>query len=349
MSSPLRRERERPADCGRMRARCALAAAVGLLAATAVATGARAATVPLGTADSFAVLGGSAVTNTGPSVIGGDLGVNPGTAVSGFPPGIVLGAPHFTDAVALHAQQDLTTAYNDAAGRSSSATISSDLAGRTLTRGVYTAATSLGLSGALTLDGQGNADAVFVFQAGTTLTAGSGSHVLLTGGAQACNVFWQVGSSATVGSGSAFVGNIMALTSITLTTGATLDGRALARNGAVTLDTNVVSRARCATPTSPTSGTPTSPGTTTPVAGQPGGESGTATSPTSKAAVLAEQRKTAALQRRVKAKKLKQARAASRLRQRKALELKKRRRATDLTPRSGRPGRPPRTPGRFTG
>ncbi|MCW3064351.1 MAG: hypothetical protein JWN32_1523 [Solirubrobacterales bacterium] len=223
----------------------------GLLVAAVFASSAQAASVPLGTADSFAVLAGSTVTNTGPSVISGDLGVSPGSAVTGFPPGIVTeGTLHAADGVALQAKADLAIAYTDAAGRSSTATVSSDLAGRTLTPGVYTSASSLGLSGDLTLDAHGDSNAVFVFKAGSTLIAGAGSRVRLIGGAQACNVFWQVGSSATIGSHSAFAGNILALTSISLTTGATLHGRALARNGAVTLDTNTITKARCATQTS---------------------------------------------------------------------------------------------------
>jgi len=239
--------------------------AVALLATAPVAFGAQA-TVGLGTASTFAVLAGSTVTNTGPSVISGDVGLDPGSAVTGFPPGIVnAGTIHTTDGVALQAQNDLTTAYNDAAGRSSTASISSDLAGRTLTSGVYTSASSLGLSGDLTLDAQGDPNAVFIFQAGTSLTTGSGSHVTLIGGAQACNVFWQVGSSATIGTSSQFVGNILALTSISLTTGATLNGSALARNGAVTLDTNTITRATCAAGTtgSGTTGTTTTGGSTT--------------------------------------------------------------------------------------
>jgi hypothetical protein len=220
---------------------------LALTLAAAFASTAQAAPVGLGTAETFGVLGGSTVTNTGPTTITGDLGVSPGSAVTGFPPGTISGAMHVNDAVAGQAQSDLVTAYNDAAGRSSTATVSGDLAGRTLVAGVYTSASSLGLSGDLTLDAKGDPNAVFVFQAGSDLTTGSGSHVLLTGGAQACNVFWQVGSSATIGTSTAFAGNILALTSISLTTGATLDGRALARNGAVTLDTNSVTRARCAT------------------------------------------------------------------------------------------------------
>ncbi|MGA3362019.1 MAG: ice-binding family protein [Solirubrobacteraceae bacterium] len=228
--------------------------------------------VGLGTAGNFAVLAGSTVTNTGPSVISGSVGLDPGSAVTGFPPGIVLaGTTQVANGVALQAKSDLVTAYNDAAGRSSTATISGDLAGRTLTPGVYTSASSLGLSGQLTLDAQGDPSAVFIFQAGSSLIIGSGSQVNLIGAAQACNVYWQVGSSATIGTGSAFVGNILALTSITMTTGATLQGSALARNGAVTLDTNTITRATCATPTgggsssssSSSSSTTTTPGTTT--------------------------------------------------------------------------------------
>jgi hypothetical protein len=202
--------------------------------------------VSLGTADSFAVLGGSTVTNTGPTVITGDLGVSPGTSVTGFPPGTVNGTQHIADAVAGQAQTDLTTAYNTAAAQAPTGTVSADLGGQTLTPGVYNSATSLGLTGALTLDAQGNANAVFIFQAGSTLTTASASSVNLVNGAQACNVFWQIGSSATLGTASTFRGSILALTSITATTGATVDGRLLARNGATTLDSNTVTRAQCA-------------------------------------------------------------------------------------------------------
>ena len=255
---------------------------LALLLAAALASSAQAAPVGLGTADAFSVLGGSTVTNTGPSTLNGDLGVSPGTAITGFPPGTINGAVHANDGVAQQAQADVTTAYNDAAGRGSTATVSADLAGQTLIPGVYTSATSLGLSGDLVLDAQGDASAVFVFQAGSSLTTGSGSRVRLIGGAQACNVFWQVGSSATIGTSTAFTGNILALTSISLTNGATLDGRALARNGAVTLDTNTVTRSSCAatagtptgTPGTPT-GTPETPaGTATGTPGTPGGTSG---------------------------------------------------------------------------
>ncbi len=233
---------------------------LALLLFAGLSTSAQAAsTVGLGTLDSFSVLGHSAVTNTGPTVLNGDLGLSPGSAIIGFPPGTVNGAVHANDAVAAKGQDDLTTAYNDAAGRSTTALVSADLAGLTLSGGVYTASSSMGLTGDLTLDGQGDANAVFIFQAGTTLNTASGSRVLLINGAQSCNVFWQVGSSATIGTSTTFVGNIFANQAIALQTNATLDGRALARNAAVTLDSNTVTRSAC----SNTGGSGGSGGTTT--------------------------------------------------------------------------------------
>jgi Ice-binding-like len=197
--------------------------------------------VPLGTTSTFAVLGGSTVTNTGPTVISGDLGLSPGSAVTGFPPGSVTGGSiHVDDSAAVQAQNDLTTAYNDAAGRLLPTPVAADLAGLTLFPGVYKAPSSLMNSGSVILDGQGNPNAVFIFQIPSTLTTASGSHVILINGATANNVFWQVGASATLGTGSSFQGTILALTSITATTGASILGRLLARNGAVTLDTNLI-------------------------------------------------------------------------------------------------------------
>jgi hypothetical protein len=237
-----------PAKNRRTRRGLALLSAT-LIVSAGLATSAQAATVGLGTLDSFAVLGHTTVTNTGPSVITGDVGLSPGTSAPGFPPGIVNGTFHINDGVAAKAQNDLTTAYNDAAGRPSTATVAADLAGQTLTPGVYTASSTMGLSGALTLDGQNDPNAVFVFQVGSALTIASASRVLLTRGVQSCNVFWKVGSSAVIDTSAAFVGNVMANQSISMKTAATLDGRVLARNGAVTLDTNTITRSRCATGT----------------------------------------------------------------------------------------------------
>jgi hypothetical protein len=193
----------------------------------------------------FSVLAGTTVTNTGSTVVSGDVGVCPGTAVTGFPPGLAGGTIHLADGVASLAQATLTAGYIDAAGRSGGTSVAGDLVGQTLTSGVYTSTSSLANSGDLTLDAQGNPSAVFIFQIASTLTTGSGSHVVLANGAKACNVFWQVGSSATLGTNSVFKGTIMALTSITVTTGVNLEGRALARNGAVTLDTDVITGCTC--------------------------------------------------------------------------------------------------------
>jgi hypothetical protein len=197
--------------------------------------------VELGAAGSFSVLGASTVTNTGPTNLGGDLGVSPGTAITGFPPGTLEGTTHSADVQAGAAHADLQAAYNDAAGRTPTEVVAGDLVGRTLNAGVYSSASSLALSGTLTLDGQGDPEAVFIFQMGSTLTTASASHVTLINGAQASHVFWQVGSSATLGTGSSIAGTIMALASITVTTGVTIEGRALAVNAAVTLDTNTIS------------------------------------------------------------------------------------------------------------
>ncbi|WP_406271461.1 ice-binding family protein [Nocardia sp. NBC_00881] len=197
--------------------------------------------IDLATASSFAVLAGATVTNTGASVVTGDLGLSPGSAVTGFPPGTVInGAQHVADAVAVQAQTDLTTAYNDAAGGTPAIGVPADIGGLTLVSGVYNTAAAMGLTGTVTLDAQGNPNAVFIFQAGSTLITATNSTVSLINGASPSNVLWQVGSSATLGTNTTFAGTILALTSITVQTGTTVSGRALARNGAVTLDTNTI-------------------------------------------------------------------------------------------------------------
>jgi len=252
------------------------AGAVLILVAGVLATGASAVgptPVGLGTASSFAVLAGSGVTNTGPTVLNGDLGTFPTTTITGFPPGTVNGTNHAGDGVTQGAKTSLTTAYNDAAGRTGVTTVPTELGGTTLTAGVYTsAAGTLGITGNVTLDGQGDPTSVFIFKTASTLITGAGSSVTLIGSAQSCNVFWQVGSSATLGASTSFKGTILALTSITLVTRATIDGRALARNGAVTLDSNVITRSTCAvapvaTPTPTPIATPTPTPAATPVVG----------------------------------------------------------------------------------
>jgi Ice-binding-like/PEP-CTERM motif len=214
-----------------------------LLAVLALNANASPVTIQLGAAESFAVLGGSTVTNTGPSVVTGDLGVSPGTAVTGFPPGTVIGTIHAADAVAAQAQASLTTAYNEAASLTPTQSLTGiNLGGLTLTPGVYFFASSAQLTGTLTLDALGDPNAQFVFQIGSTLTTASNSSVVYINGGQGGNTFWQVGSSATLGTTTEFAGNILALTSITLNTGANIRcGRALAQNGAVTMDSNIVS------------------------------------------------------------------------------------------------------------
>lgn len=200
----------------------------------------------LGTAASFAVLAGSTITNTNTlTTINGDVGVSPGGALTGFPPGVINGTTHLADPVSLQAQKDLTTAYNNAAGQAANANLTGmDLGGKQLMAGTYRFSSSAQLTGTLTLNGPG----VYLFQIGSTLTTASLASVLLINGAQPCGVYWQVGSSATLGTGTSFQGTVMALASITVTTGTTLLGRALARNGAVTLDSNSITKppASCA-------------------------------------------------------------------------------------------------------
>lgn len=218
-----------------------------------------AATVGLGSATSFSVLAGSTVTNTGPTTMFGDLGLAPGSSVTGAPH--VLGATHVDDAVAIGAKNDLTTAYNDAASRPTNGSAGTDLAGQTFTPGVRSASSSLLLSsGSVTLNAQGNPNAVFIFQIGSTLITGSNTSVSLINGAQACNVFWKVGSSATLGTGTRFVGTVMAAASITADTAATIHGRLLAQTGAVTLDTNTITTSNCASASGGGGGASTSGG-----------------------------------------------------------------------------------------
>ena len=203
--------------------------------------------VNMGTASGFAVLAGSGITITGPTTITGDIGTFPTTSITGLGNVTLTGVNQAGSAVTQNAKNDLVTAYNDAAGRTYDVAYAGgfDLVGLTLNSGVYHDASSLFLSGTLTLDAQGNPDAVWIFQAGSTLITASDSKVNLIGGAQACHVFWQVGSSATLGTYADFVGNILALTDVTLNTGATVNGRVLAENGAVTLDNNTITKSVC--------------------------------------------------------------------------------------------------------
>jgi hypothetical protein len=217
------------------------------------------ATVDLGTAASFSVLAGSTVTNSGATLIsadagvGGNLGVSPGSATTGFPPGVVNapGTIHTADATSLAAQTAAGTASVSAAGRTPNRTFDPiyDLVGQTFTAGVYKAPTSLAVGGVgatVTLDGQNNADAVFIFQIGSTLVTGASSTVALINGAQACNVFWQVGSSATLGANSTFNGTILAAVSASLDDGVNVQGRVLAGTGAVTLIHDAINTPACA-------------------------------------------------------------------------------------------------------
>ncbi len=206
-------------------------------------------TVPVGSAGNYSVLGATTVTNTGGSVLNASLGLSPGTDITGFPPGQVNppGTTDATNAAAAQAQADLTAAYLNAAGRPLDANTTADLGNLSLMGGVYAgpSKSALQLTGTLTLDAAGDPNTVFIFQTDSTLITSSGSSVVLINGAQECNVFWQVGSSATLGTGSVFVGTILALTSITVTNSVTVHGRALARNGAVTLDNDTFTRPTC--------------------------------------------------------------------------------------------------------
>ena len=218
-------------------------AAITALTLAPMSTAMSASAVPLGAASSFAVLGAATVTNTGATTVTGDLGVSPGTAVTGFPPGQVLGgAIHAADGVAAAAQASSTAAYGLLAAQACDVTFAAptDMAGMTLLPGTYCFNSSATNTGLLTLNGAGNANAVWLFRTGSTLITGSGSSVVPVNGGQNCNVFWQIGTSATLGTNTAMVGNVLALSSITANTGSSISGRVLAQTGAVTLDTNSV-------------------------------------------------------------------------------------------------------------
>jgi Ice-binding-like len=260
MSDPTRRRRTTSA--------VALAAGLTLVV---LPLAAQAAPVNLSTTAPFVVLAGSTVTNTGPSVLNGDLGVAPGTALVGFGlPAVVHGATHSADAVANQAQTDLVTAYDVAAGQPvppANDLTGTDLGNRALTAGAYRFTSSAQLTGRLTLNAQGDTNAQFVFEIASSLTTASASSVVLTNGANPCNVHWQVGSSATLGTTTAFQGNLMALSSISLSNGATVIGRMLARNGQVSLINNVLTRPQCAATT-------TTPGGSTRAGGGSGSTGG---------------------------------------------------------------------------
>jgi hypothetical protein len=223
-----------------LKIRCVSLIIVWLWAANVYATTVN---VGLGSANLFAVLGGTTITNSGPSSINGNVGLWSGTTVTGFPPGIVSGAIDTANASAMQAQMDLTSAYNVAAAQPCGGVLTGqNLGGQTLTAGVYCFASSAQLNGTLILNAQGNANAVFIFEIGGALTTLSSSQVTIINGGTGNNVFWQVGSSATLGTSSQFAGNILALSNITLDAGADIScGRALALNGSVTMDSNHVS------------------------------------------------------------------------------------------------------------
>jgi len=258
-----------------------LLAVMMVIMAVSTTSMAEQATVDLGSTANFAVLAGTTITNTGPTTITGDIGLYPGTAFTGEADVTLNGTTHINDDVARVAKDDLVTAYNDAAGRTPVTRIDTQLGGTTLKPGVYdSAAGTFQITGTLTLDAEGDPDGVFIFLTKTTLITAPDSQVNIINGARFCRIFWKVGSSATLGTDSHFVGHIFALTSIAAQTGATIQGQLLARDGAVTLDTNTITNGECTTaptptttPTSETSattGTPTSATTGTPTSATTG-------------------------------------------------------------------------------
>ncbi|MEY2423262.1 MAG: hypothetical protein QOI95_3329 [Acidimicrobiaceae bacterium] len=269
--------------------------ATAVLTVGSAASAANSPRVPLGTSAQYSVLGAETVTNTGNSVLAASLGLSPGTDITGFPPGQVLppGTTNATNTAAAKAQQDLTTAYLNAKGRSIDGTTPADLADLELQAGVYAGPShgALTLNGPLVLDGAGDPTSVFIFQTDSSLITGAGSTVSLINGAQECNVFWQVGSSATLGTASVFTGNILALTSIWFTDSVTVHGRALATTGEVTLINDTFTKPTCdmrtpvggggggsgggSTTTTPGGGTPTTVGS--PTGATPGGPAGPGT------------------------------------------------------------------------
>ena len=258
-----------------------LALAIGAVGGARTANAASVAPVGLGSAAAFAILAGTpAITNTGPTTVTGDVGIHPAAAVTGFPPGTVIGTIHAANAVALQAKSDLVIAYGDAASRAPATTLAGGtLGGLTLVGGVYSSGgATLGLTGTLTLDAQNDPSTVWIFQATSDLITASSSTVSIVNGGQPCNVFWQVTSSATLGSSSSFAGTIMALTSITMNSGVTLRGRALARNGSVTLIDDTITRSTCALATTATPGPTTTP-TLTPAPTTPASAAPTTPSP----------------------------------------------------------------------
>jgi Ice-binding-like len=247
------------------RARRAGAAVASVLAFLVIPTAAQAAPVNLATVTPFVVLGGSTVTNSGTSVLNGDLGVSPGTALTGFDTAVVNGATHENNGVAKQAQADLIVAYDAAAGQAvppGNELTGTNLGERTLPAGAYRYTSSAQLTGALTLDAEGDPSAEFVFQIASALTTAPASSVVLVDGASPCNVHWQIGSSATLDTTTVFQGNLMALTDISLNDGASVFGRVLARNGQVSLINNVLDGSMCGAGSteSPTTAPPSGPG-----------------------------------------------------------------------------------------